>query len=144
MNQTRYAISAYQAAQLTVPPLKVVVMLYDGILARIARAGDAARRGDSQAQFEAVMSAARIIDALNRHLDMERGGQVAVGLRDTYESVARALFRTVGREAGAEACDRLMVAVRELRDAWAEIAGEQQQPGQQQDAPQGLPSSDAV
>ena len=122
MSQTRYAISAYQAAQRTIPPLKIVVMLYDGILTRIARAADAARQGDFQSQFEAVMSAARIIDGLNRHLDMEKGGQVAKGLRETYEAVARALFRSVGKETGAEACDRLLVAVRELRDAWAEVA----------------------
>ncbi len=123
MNQSRYAINAYQTAQRTLPPLKVVVMLYDGILIRISRAADAARRGDYQKQFEYVMSATRIIDGLNRHLDMEAGGQVAVNLRDTYESVARCLFRSVGKETAAEACDRLMIAVRELRDAWAEIAG---------------------
>jgi flagellin-specific chaperone FliS len=62
---------------------------------------------------------------------MERGGQVAVNLRDTYESVARCLFRSVGKETAAEACDRLMVAVRELRDAWAEIAGMGANPDQQ-------------
>ena len=123
MNQSRYAINAYQTAQRTLPPLKVVVMLYDGILLRISRAADAARRGDYQKQFEYVMSATRIIDGLNRHLDMERGGEVAVNLRDTYESVARCLFRSVGKETAAEACDRLAIAVRELRDAWAEIAG---------------------
>jgi len=123
MNQSRYAISAYQAAQRTLPPLKVVVMLYDGILVHITRAGDSARKGDYQKQFEYVLSAARIIDGLNRHLDMERGGQVAINLRETYEAVARCLFRSVGKETAAEACDRLVLAVRELRDAWAEIAG---------------------
>jgi len=143
MSQTRYAISAYQAAQLTIPPLKVVVMLYDGILIRIARAAESARQGDFQKQFEAVMSAARIIDGLNRHLDMEKGGQVAKGLRETYEATARALFRSVGKETGAEACDRLLVAVRELRDAWAEIAGGSPSPS----APEGPrpgPTSEAV
>lgn len=145
MSQTRYAISAYQAAQRTTPPLKMVVMLYDGILARIARAADAARSGDSQKQFEAVMSAARIIDGLNRHLDMEKGGDVAVRLRETYEAVARALFRSVGKETGAEACDRLLVAVRELRDAWAEIAGADLESGGTADAPaQSYPTSEAV
>jgi flagellar protein FliS len=134
MNQSRYAISAYQAAQRTLPPLKVVVMLYDGILVRIARAGDSARKGDYQKQFEYVMSAARIIDGLNRHLDMERGGEVAANLRDTYEAVARCLFRSVGKETAAEACDRLVVAVRELRDAWAEIAGMSSSVEQQQEA----------
>ncbi len=134
MNQSRYAINAYQTAQRTLPPLKVVVMLYDGILVRINRAADAARRGDYQKQFEYVMSAARIIDGLNRHLDMERGGDVAVNLRETYEAVARCLFRSVGKETAAEACDRLVVAVRELRDAWAEIAGMQTTPEQQAEA----------
>lgn len=145
MSQNRYAISAYQAAQLTTPPLKIVVMLYDGILARISRAAEAARQGDSQKQFEAVMSAARIIDGLNRYLDMEKGGQVAKGLRETYEAVARALFRSVGKETGAEACDRLLVAVRELRDAWAEIANAD--PASQvspEGPPQRLPTSEAV
>src|SRR5580658_5188921 len=109
VNQSRYAINDYQAAQRTLPPLKVVVMLYDGILVRIAKAADYARQGDYQKQFESVMSAARIIDGLNRHLDMEKGGQVAVGLRETYEAVARALFRSVGKETAAEACDRLVL-----------------------------------
>jgi flagellar protein FliS len=123
MNHSRYAISAYQAAQRTMPPLKIVVMLYDGILIRITKAAEHARAGEFQKQFEMVMSATRIIDGLNRHLDMERGGDVAVRLRETYEAVARALFRSVGKQSAAEACDRLIVAVRELRDAWAEIGG---------------------
>ncbi len=144
MSQTRYAISAYQAAQLTTPPLKIVVMLYDGILVRIARAAESARQGDSQKQFEAVMSAARIIDGLNRHLDMEKGGQVAKGLRETYEAVARTLFRSVGKETGAEACDRLLIAVRELRDAWAEVAEAQLGPQAPSGISQGLPTSEAV
>ncbi len=144
MSQTRYAISAYHTAQLTTPPLRIVVMLYDGILARIARAAESARQGDSQKQFEAVMSAARIIDGLNRHLDMEKGGQVAKGLRETYEAVARALFRSVGKETGAEACDRLLVAVRELRDAWAEIANADPASQAFPQTPQGLPTSEAV
>ena len=89
------------------------------------------------------MSAARIIDGLNRHLDMERGGQVAKGLRETYEAVARALFRSVGKETGAEACDRLLTAVRELRDAWAEIAGIPQSSGGEDNSRPG-PASEAV
>jgi hypothetical protein len=39
--------------------------------------------------------------------------------------VARALFRSVGKSTAPEACDRLVVAVRELRDAWATIAGDE-------------------
>jgi flagellar protein FliS len=123
MSQNRYAISAYQTAQLTVPPLQAVVMLYDGIMVRIANAGEAARKEDYDKQFKYVMSAARIIDGLNRCLDMEKGGSVAIGLREMYEAVARALFRSCGKPTGGEVADRLVAAVRLTRDAWAEIAG---------------------
>jgi flagellar protein FliS len=123
MQPNRYAINAYHSAQLTTPPLTAVVMLYDGIMVRIAAAGEAARKGDYDRQFKMVMSAARIIDGLNRCLDMEQGGSVAISLREMYESVARALFRSVGRESGGEVADRLVSAVRMTRDAWAEVAG---------------------
>ena len=118
----------------TEPSPVAVVQLYDTILLHIGRAATAARAGDFQKQFDEVMNATRIIDGLNRHLDMERGGQVAINLRETYEAVARCLFRSVGKETAAEACDRLVVAVRELRDAWAEIAGMQAAPEQQAEA----------
>jgi len=123
MSQNRYAISAYQTAQLATPPLHAVVMLYDGIMIRVAKAGDAARAGDYEKQFQYVMSAARVIDGLNRCLDMEKGGSVAISLREMYESVARALFRSVGKTTGGEVADRLVSAVRMTRDAWAEVAG---------------------
>lgn len=100
-----------------------VVQLYDTILLHIARAAEAARKGDFQAQFDEVMNATRIVDGLNRCLDMNQGGQVAVNLREMYESVSRALLRSVGKPAAEEACDRLVAALRDTRNAWAEICG---------------------
>jgi flagellar protein FliS len=100
-----------------------VVQLYDTILLHVGRAGDAARRGDFQVQFDEVMKATRIIDGLNRHLDMQQGGQVALNLRDMYESVSRALLRSIGKDSAGEACDILTSGLRETRNSWAEIAG---------------------
>lgn len=100
-----------------------VVKLYDTILLHVGRAAAAARSGDFQKQFDEVMNATRIVDGLNRHLDMERGGQVATNLRDMYESVSRALLRSVGKDSAGEACDKLIVAMRDTRNAWAEICG---------------------
>jgi flagellar biosynthetic protein FliS len=74
-----------------------VVQLYDTILLHIGRASDAARDGNFQIQFDEVMSATRIVDGLNRALDMAGGGQVAVNLREMYEAVSRALLRSVGK-----------------------------------------------
>ena len=48
MQPNRYAINAYHSAQLTTPPLTAVVMLYDGIMVRIAAAGEAAQTLDER------------------------------------------------------------------------------------------------
>jgi flagellar protein FliS len=100
-----------------------VVQLYDTILMHVGRAAQAARKGDFQVQFDQVMSATRIIDGLNRHLDMEQGGQVAINLRDMYQAVSRALLRSVGKEDAGEACDKLIDGLKDTRNAWAEISG---------------------
>ncbi len=100
-----------------------VVQLYDTILLHVSRAAEAARQGDYQKQFDEVMQATRIVDGLNRCLVMEEGGQVAANLRDMYESVSRALLRSVGKPTAGEACDKLIAAVRDTRNAWAEISG---------------------
>jgi flagellar biosynthetic protein FliS len=99
-----------------------VVQLYDTILLHVGRASEAARKGDFQVQFDEVMNATRIVDGLNRCLDMTQG-QVALNLRDMYESVSRALLRSVGKPSAEEACDKLIVAMRDTRNAWAEICG---------------------
>jgi flagellar protein FliS len=100
-----------------------VVQLYDTILLHVGRAAEAARKGDFQVQFDEVMNATRIVDGLNRCLDMSQGGQVAINLRDMYESVSRALLRSVGKPSAEETCDKLIVAMRDTRNAWAQISG---------------------
>jgi flagellar secretion chaperone FliS len=123
MNLSKQANAAYQTAIMTTPPLVRVVLLYDGILVRIAAAAAAARRKDYETQFTEVMRAAKIVNGLNRYLDMEAGGKVARSLRDMYQAVAKALLSSVGRSTGAEALDKVGAAVRTTRNAWAEIAG---------------------
>ena len=117
------AISAYRAAIRTTPPLRAVVLLYDEVIRRTARAAAAARRRDFEAQYNEVMYAARILNGLNGCLDMDQGGKVAVSLREMYQAVTTALLGSVGRPYGAEACDRLVEAVKVTRDAWADVAG---------------------
>jgi hypothetical protein len=40
-----------------------------------------------------------------------------------YQSVSKALLRSVGKTDGGEACDRLIEGLKNTRDAWAEISG---------------------
>jgi flagellar protein FliS len=116
-------ISAYRNGLKTVPPLVSVVLLYDGILTRIARATAAAASGDTRGQLEHVLQAVQILNGLNQSLDMAAGGRVAVSLRDMYGAVAVALYNSVGSSAAVEASEKIAAALRKTRDAWAHVAG---------------------
>jgi flagellar secretion chaperone FliS len=117
------AISAYQTAMQTTPPLQAVVLLYDGVLVRIRNASDAAGRGDFGEQFNQVMRAIEILRALLASLDMEHGGSLAPRLRETYEANMQALLRSVGHANAGDCLRRIGEGLRELRNAWSEIAG---------------------
>jgi len=117
------AISAYQTAIRTTPPLQAIVLLYDGILVRVHNAELAAERGDYETQFKQIQGAIAILRGLIAALDMVRGGDFATRLRDTYETNMRALLRSVGKPTGAECCRRIGGGLRNLRNAWATLAG---------------------
>lgn len=123
MNAPRHAYAAYQAASQQVPPLQAVVLLFDGILVRIHRAAVCAEKKDYGEQFNQIIKATDILRGLLASLDMERGGDLAVRLRDTYETNMRALLRTVGRPEACQCLDKISVGLRNLRNAWAELAG---------------------
>jgi flagellar protein FliS len=121
MAQPGYA--AYQNMMLTaVPPLKAIVMLYDGAIVRTKAAGEAARSGDYLKQFNEVRRAADIFNGLNRCLNMEVGGTVAISLRELYGSLVKALMRSVGDPQAVLCCEKIADAIRVTRDAWATIS----------------------
>ncbi|MGE5517205.1 MAG: flagellar export chaperone FliS [Bacteroidota bacterium] len=119
----QHALSAYQSAIQTTPPLQAVVLLYDGILVRLHNAAAAAGHGDFGEQFNQLVRATDIIRALLSALDMKAGGAVAERLRDTYEANMRAIMNTVGNPNAQLCLSRIADGLRELRNAWSEIAG---------------------
>lgn len=123
MIPSQRANAAYQAGAMTMPPLHAVVMLYDGILVRIRNAGIAAGNNDWARQYEEVSRAVELLRGLLSVLDYERGGDVARGLHQTYHANITALMRSVGRSEAHEMYRRIESGLRDLRNAWAEIAG---------------------
>lgn len=119
----QHALSAYQNAIQTTPPLQAVVLLYDGILVRLRNASAAVERGDYGEQFNQVMRAIDIIRGLMAALNTNEGGPLAEKLRDTYEANMIAMMRSVGAPNAQECLRRIAEGVRELRNAWSEIAG---------------------
>lgn len=127
MTPQNYAISAYRSARSTVAPLRAIVMLYDGVLVHIRSSANAFRAGDFESHFNEIMRAAEILQALNAALDMKRGGSVALSLRAFYETTVKALISSASKKSALECAERIERGVRSMRDAWAEIAGDEQQ-----------------
>lgn len=65
-------------------PHRLVQMLMEGVLSRVATAKGQIERGDLPGKSESISSAMAIISALKSSLDMNAGGEIATNLDDLY------------------------------------------------------------
>lgn len=122
MNAYSTASQAYtENGILSAPPGRLVVMLYDGAARFLARAATALRNGNAGAATEPLQRVHAILDELLATLDFEAGGEVAERLQSIYLFCKRTLIEAqLARD--PEPVERVAGLLRELRDAWAEIA----------------------
>lgn len=118
-----YAQIGIETGVAAASPHRMIMMLYDGALLAIADAQNhlAAQRIADKGQ--AISRAISIIDVgLKGSLDLERGGKIAGYLEQLYDYMNRRLLMASLRN---EAGGLIEVArlLRELRDAWSDIAG---------------------
>jgi len=121
MNQN-YAAAAYRSARTTVSPLAAVIALYDTVLVHVHNSAEAYAAGNYERQFNEIMRAVEILQALNIALDMQRGGSVAQSLRRFYETTAKALVSSSAKTSSLQCAERISGGIRAVRDAWMEIA----------------------
>lgn len=102
-------------------PLELVVMLYDGALARLTEAGTAHARGDLRSRGTAVTKALAIISALQETLNVQSGGSVAIELDRLYTYASQRLLDVTLKQdvSGIQEVHRLLA---QLREAWHQIA----------------------
>jgi flagellar secretion chaperone FliS len=115
------AAAAYGRAAQTIPPVRQVVMLYDGALCRLRESRQAIIEGRIEDRFLAVQKASAIIDGLHACLDIERGGDVAPLLDRMYGYIGLRLQQINIRQDPA-ICDELIAHLDELRRAWNTVA----------------------
>jgi flagellar protein FliS len=120
-------IQAYQQVQTeSRSPLELVVMLYDGAIASLSQAHEAAARGDLRQRGAAVSKTLSIVGALREALDLTEGGAVAAELDRLYDYITcRLLDVTARHDAGA--LTEVRVLLSGVRDAWHQIASQSQQ-----------------
>jgi flagellar protein FliS len=99
----------------------LVVALYDGILRFLHAASLASERGDAVARRMAVKRALDIIIHLQARLRMDVGGRPAQVLSEFYASVFAQILQA-SQSASPEKFEKAIDCVRNVRDAWREVA----------------------
>ncbi|MDP5070672.1 MAG: flagellar export chaperone FliS [Congregibacter sp.] len=127
MNGTN-AISAYrnidaQSGVTDASPHQLIAMLMEGALSRIAAAKGAMARGESARQGEMLGKAISIIDNMRASLDAERGGEVAIRLRDLYDYMEAQLLKA-GSSKEVATLDEVSGLLREIKSGWDAIPAE--------------------
>lgn len=99
---------------------RLVVMLYDEIIAALKEAIEAIADGDIARRFEAVKVATALLGELAYALDETVGGDVAKNLGGLYTFILRHLPLVNTQNDPKPAADALKLLL-PLREAWAEL-----------------------
>ena len=102
-------------------PHRLIAMLFDGALSRIALAAAHMRRGEIEAKGAAITRALEIVGALRASLDMNVSGGLPQRLDALYDYVSRRLLHA-NLENDPKVLDEVAGLVRVIADAWAQIA----------------------
>ena len=106
----------------------LVVALYDGIIRFLYAAIDAVERDDVSSRRHAVKRAFDIIIHLQARLRMDIGGSPAQSLSEFYASIFAQILQA-SQSASREKFEHVIECVRNVRDAWKQVAHEAARPG---------------
>src|ERR1700742_2272195 len=117
-----HAATAYRTREVqAATPGRLVVLVYEHVLAQLARASLAEKAGKIEERVLAVSKARAGIFELMATLDLERGGDVAANLKSLYGFFLLEI-QEFGRDRDVARLNRLAIMVGDLRDAFAKIA----------------------
>ena len=128
---SRSNLAAYQSAAAhggvaASDPHRLIVMLMDGALERIATARGCMQRGDTAEKARLLTRAVSIIGELRSSLDMKAGGQIAENLGELYDYMCRRLLKATS-ENRVEMLDEVNGLLQQIRSAWIAIPAEARQ-----------------
>ncbi len=115
-------VKAYQRVQvMTSDRVRLVVMLYEGVIKFNRLAALAIKDNDIEKRSEYINRSVAIISELFNALDMERGQEVALNLRDLYlHSLAR--LTEANNQNSVRIIDGVTALFAEVKEGWDAIA----------------------
>ncbi|MEM7081999.1 MAG: flagellar export chaperone FliS [Pseudomonadota bacterium] len=116
-----YHSTRAQTAVESADPHKLIDMLMERALARIAIAKGHMQRGETAEKGEHIGGAVAIVDGLRACLDHDSGGELSTNLENLYEYMSRRLVEA-NLSNDVPILDEVSGLVREIRGAWTAIA----------------------
>jgi flagellar protein FliS len=104
-------------------PHRLIVMLMDGALERIATARGCMERNDIAGKAQLLNRAIQIIGELRGSLDVTKGAEIAANLDALYDYMCRRLLQASLKN-DARMLDEVTKLLRDLRDAWSQVPKE--------------------
>src|SRR5688572_848147 len=128
LGHARSNLAAYQSAAAhggvaASDPHRLIVMLMDGAIERIATARGCMQRSETTEKARLINRAVSIVGELRNSLDLRRGGQIAANLAELYDYICRRLLLAT-TENKVEMLDEVSSLLHEIRSAWLAIAPE--------------------
>ncbi|HIB83432.1 MAG TPA: flagellar export chaperone FliS [Chromatiaceae bacterium] len=103
-------------------PHRLVQMLLEGALDKIAVSKGCVQRGEIDKQNTHITWAVSIINGLRMSLDKTQGGEIAQNLDDLYDYMSRRLME-VSRDNDLAKLDEVTSLILEVKSAWDAIPG---------------------
>ncbi len=101
----------------TASPMKLIEMMYEKAIEVLKDAKDALNKNDFITTNEKIKRAQDIVTELNISLDIEKGGEIAKGLRSLYSYMYRTLIEASVKK-DTQKIDEVLGYFEELLDAW--------------------------
>ena len=98
-------------------PHRLVQMLMEGALDKVATAKGQISRGDLEGKSKHITWAISILNGLRSSLDMKAGGEISVNLDDLYSYMTRRLI-DANAQNSTEALDEVSNLMVEVKGAW--------------------------
>lgn len=118
----QYSQNAVQAGIESASPHRLIQMLMEGALAKIAVARGHMERGEIRDKGEQIGCAISILEGLKASLDHEKGGEIARNLEDLYTYMERRLIES-NRGNDVSLLDEVSDLLKQIKEAWDAIAG---------------------
>ncbi len=122
----KHALSSYnkvntESAVASANPHRLVQMLMEGLLQRVAEAQGAIKRNNSSVRGEAIGKAISIVGGLREGLNHEAGGEVVSNLEALYVFMQAELIKA-NRNSDPDLLDEVAALMRSVKEGWDGIA----------------------